>query len=400
MANNIVSRIGIKNADGVGYDTKEIGAKAQNIVVGVNDNGDIIKDVDTEEPNTTESLSLVLSEMQKPHDWADGGRDMGKASKTKYGHVKIGDGLKIENGIVTPDFGTGENQVCKGNDARLSDKRLTLNPLIVGGNRWNGDAELKVTPALIGAAPSNHVSTVATTSNFGHVKIGTGIGTNLDGQIEVLYGSTSETACKGNDLRLSDYRTPKPHANADGNNFGIGTSELYGHVKLYDTYDYANPNIAVNGSNTGIAASSFGLQSAFKTLNEKIGLYTERFKSVAREIHTTVNREVTTITDPITISRPGRYLMIGSISGGSAPSVRLWNKIRIWNVAENRWPMASNTSIGYIFGWENTVIYSVYVGEQPLTYNLSWVGDFLEPVQGDSLFAIYGAYFVAYRIGD
>ena len=62
--------------------------------------------------------------------------------------------------------------------------------------------------------------------------------------------------------------------------------------------------------------------------------------------------------------------------------------------------MASNTSTGYIFGWENTVIYFVYIGEQPITFNVTWVGDFLEPVQGNNLLVMYGAYFAAYRIGD
>ena len=396
MANNIVSRIGIKNADGVGYDTKEIGAKAQNIVVGVNDNGDIIKDVDTEEPNTTESLSLVLSEMQKPHDWADGGRDMGKASKTKYGHVKIGDGLKIENGIVTPDFGTGENQVCKGNDARLSDKRLTLNPLIIGGNRWNGDAELKVTPALIGAAPTNHVSTVATTSNFGHVKIGTGIGTNLDGQIEVLYGRNSGTACAGNDLRLSDYRTPKPHANADGNNFGIGTSELYGHVKLYDTYDYANPNIAINGSNTGIAASSFALQSAFKRLNEKIGLHTETYTRLTDRIYT--GRD--TLIAQITISKPGHYLIVYGYSGGGGSTVYIRSKI--YTATENRWPAYAINCPVYDNNWEASSSFTIGVGNEGVTLKLFGAYGYQpsdSPTRPLDL-VIYGMRFAAYRIGD
>ena len=399
MANNIVSRIGIKNADGVGYDTKEIGAKAQNIIVGVNDNGDIIKDVDTEEPHTTGTLSTVLSEMQKPHDWADGDRDMGKASKTKYGHVKIGDGLKIENGIVTPDFGTGENQVCKGNDARLSDKRLTLNPLIVGGNRWNGDAELNVTPALIGAAPSNHVSTVATTSNFGHVKIGTGIGTNLDGQIEVLYGSTSGTACKGNDLRLSDYRMPKPHANADGNNFGMGTADLYGHVILQDTYAFSEPNSAVNGAARGVGASSYALQSAFKVLNEKVGAYTETYTRFSDRIYT--GRD--TLLAQITISRSGHYLIIGTYSGGGGGYNPLYIRSKVFNVAENRWPQWATNYPIYEEGWEGQIAYITYFGNEGGTLNLLGAYGY-QPNNGAPVrelnLVIYGMHFAAYRIGD
>lgn len=51
----------------------------------------------------------------------------------------------------------------------------------------------------------------ATVSTLGGVIVGTGLGVT-SGTVSVTYGTTSGTACQGNDSRLSDSRTPTAHA--------------------------------------------------------------------------------------------------------------------------------------------------------------------------------------------
>lgn len=51
--------------------------------------------------------------------------------------------------------------------------------------------------------------------------------------IKINTGTTSTTACVGNDPRLSDNRTPKSHASA-ADTYGLGTALFFGHVKLVD----------------------------------------------------------------------------------------------------------------------------------------------------------------------
>ena len=47
----------------------------------------------------------------------------------------------------------------------------------------------------------------------------------------MTFGTSSGTACQGNDSRLSDSRTPKSHAST-GTSYGAGSTSNYGHVKL------------------------------------------------------------------------------------------------------------------------------------------------------------------------
>lgn len=77
-----------------------------------------------------------------------------------------------------------------------------------------------------------------------------GTGTTITGTnnaINVTYGTAANTACQGNDSRLSNARTPTSHAST-GTGYGVGSATNYGHVKLSDTYT----------SNVGAAANSIG----------------------------------------------------------------------------------------------------------------------------------------------
>ena len=55
----IISKISIKNSSGT-YDTRDIGAKGQNVKVGYDASGKVILDVDTQTPTTTKQLTQVL----------------------------------------------------------------------------------------------------------------------------------------------------------------------------------------------------------------------------------------------------------------------------------------------------------------------------------------------------
>ena len=370
MPNNIVSRIGIKDSSGTDYDYKEIGAKAQNILVGVDNTGDIIKDVSTQEPHTTSSLSTVLSELQKPHDWKAGERDMGKASKERYGHVKVGDGLKVNDGVITPDFGDGSSQICRGNDDRLADRRLVLNPLKMGSKTWDGSEQVTVTPDLIGAAAANHTTTMATNTTAGHVKIlqNGGLNVGSDGTIAVDFGTGAYQAVKGNDFRLSNVREPSYHANQNPHKYGAATTEVYGHTILQDTYDFPQPNILVSGGAKGVGASSFALQTAFQRLNTKIGFYTGTNTKLADRIYT--YRE--TRMAEIRINRSGHYLISVQCNGyGMNRDGYICTKIYSGPVIANSILFHSNMqfapSTNY---WETTMFWVCLVNDQPAHLNL------------------------------
>ena len=281
-----ISKIGIKNSSGTGYDTRDIGAKGQNVEIGYDASNKVILDVDTQTPATTKQLTKVLQDTENNisnlnknkapnnHAWsdADSGVNHGLADGTHYGHIKVGNGLTVNSGKVDVAYGNSANTACQGNDGRLSNARKNPNAVTFSDGTTNttydGSSAKTVTAATVGAAPAGHTSVNATSSILGHVKTGTGIA-NSSGTISVSYGTAAGTACQGNDSRLSDARTPKSHA-ATTTTYGGGTGSNYGHVKLTDTYSVNNPNASTNGAATSIAASAYALQQAYRTLDSDL----------------------------------------------------------------------------------------------------------------------------------
>lgn len=281
-----ISKIGIKNSTGTGYDTRDIGAKGQNVEIGYDSDGKIIADVDTTTPASTKTLTQTLQDLSSGagdekadnyHAWTDSdtGVDHGKASATQYGHMKVGTGLSANNGTVSVSYGTTSDTACAGNDSRLSDTRKNPNAVTFttsagdGAGSYDGSASKTVGYGTVGAAPAGHTSIAASSSTLGHVQTSTGL-TNSSGTISVTYGTAAGTACVGNDSRLSDSRTPKAHATTS-TTYGGGTASNYGHVKLVDTYAVDTPSAASNGAATSIAASAYALQQAYSTLNSNLG---------------------------------------------------------------------------------------------------------------------------------
>lgn len=277
----IISKISIKNSSGT-YDTRDIGAKGQNVKVGYDASGKVILDVDTQTPTTTKQLTQVLQDAEKnisdlnkdkapsSHAWSDAdGVNYGLADETHYGHIKTGNGLTNNSGEVSVAYGTTSNTACQGDDSRLSDARKNPNAVTFSDGTTNtsydGSSAKTVTAATIGAAPSGHTTVNATTSVLGHVKTGTGIANN-SGTISVSYGTAAGTACQGNDSRLSNSRTPKSHAGSTASTYGAGNATNFGHVKVSDSYTIVDS--AATAANS-VAASAYALQSAYNELKSK-----------------------------------------------------------------------------------------------------------------------------------
>ena len=92
-----------------------------------------------------------------------------------------------------------------------------------------------------------------------------GTGTTITGSnnaINVTYGTAANTACQGNDSRLSNKREPTSHAST-GTGYGVGNASNYGHVRLSDTY-----TSSVGAAANSIGASQTALYNAYTALKD------------------------------------------------------------------------------------------------------------------------------------
>ena len=290
-----ISKISIKNSSGSGYDTREIGVKCQNVEVDYNEQGQVILDVNTETSVSTKSLTKVIQDVEKNskgkaadnHAWsdADTGVDHGKASSTKYGHIKVGEGLYVNQDEGSPNKGAtsvafandGEkvdNKAVKANDSRLENPRKNPQELVFVnpenasgiGSRLSYDGSRKLTVGIneIGALPLSHKDEKATNYSLGHVRVvlDQGLDINENGYLKVKFGNTSGKVCEGNDVRLSDNRTPKSHASALPFQYGGGNAQNYGHVRLLDDYLGATVNKYIQKAEFSVGASAYALIEA------------------------------------------------------------------------------------------------------------------------------------------
>lgn len=118
--------------------------------------------------------------------------------------------------LTTGLFGTSAGTFCEGNDARLSDKRNTVNALTftdtgtgsAPGVTFDGSAARSISFNSIGAAADVH--THGNISSGGAIGTASGlpIVTGVNGVLTTgAFGTTTGTFCQGNDARLSDSRT-------------------------------------------------------------------------------------------------------------------------------------------------------------------------------------------------
>ena len=180
----------IKKISIIGDSVRDIGAEAQNIKVSYNASGSIISDITA--PGVvvdhTENLSDVIG--------------------------APGDGIKVQNGRMSVDFGATAGKVTEGNDARLSDARKNPYAVTFSDNGdvpvtkdYDGSSPLSVSYGDVGAAPADHSSAnttygVATKDNYGHVKVGAGIKVN-NGVISLDGSSNGHTIVNSSTLPMA-----------------------------------------------------------------------------------------------------------------------------------------------------------------------------------------------------
>lgn len=182
-------------------DTRDIGAEAQNVIVSYDANGNIIPDITASGVviDHTDSATNAFA----PSSHSDATNKYGAGDTTHYGHIKIGTGLEINSSTGATDikFGAAAGTAVEGNDNRLSNDRKNPQAVTFTDGTTNvpydGSTAVTVTSSTFGAAPLNHASAattygVASSSNYGHVKIGNGISNN-SGTISVSLNGMPDT---------------------------------------------------------------------------------------------------------------------------------------------------------------------------------------------------------------
>ncbi len=109
------------------------------------------------------------------------------------------------------------------------------------------------------------------------IKAGTGLsggGTlEADRTLVVTYGNAAGTACQGNDVRLSDARTPKAHTST-ATTYGAASDTQYGHAKASGTTPKA-PGTAAVGTEKDTFARGDHVHPAQTTVSGKAGSATK-----------------------------------------------------------------------------------------------------------------------------
>ena len=341
-----ISKISIKNAAGSGYDTREIGAKGQNIRIGYDAQGQVVLDVNATTPIATKSLSKTIQDIENDvkgkaadnHAWSDTNIDHGKASSSQYGHIKLGKGLSVNQDGGSADFGATEvafandnekadNKAVKANDSRLENDRKNPHKLIFARHgsgheaiEYDGSKDTTVGIDELDALHKSHEDVVASATTLGHVKVldGSGLDIGSDGYLMVDFGNRGDQACIGNDARLSDKRVPLAHA-SNSPTYGKGSGSEYGHVKLSDLMDAGtggfDSSFAVYGeSGDGSAASTLAvLRLCEKIWYSNPNLFVE-FKDITADFKSGL------FSRNISRYKPGNYFKIPTNTPNSSDS--------------------------------------------------------------------------------
>ena len=341
-----ISKISIKNAAGSGYDTREIGAKGQNIRIGYDAQGQVVLDVNATTPIATKSLSKTIQDIENDvkgkaadnHAWSDANIDHGKASSSQYGHIKLGKGLSVNQDGGSTDFGATEvafandgekadNKAVKANDSRLENDRKNPHKLIFARHgsgheaiEYDGSKDTTVGIDELDALHKSHEDVVASATTLGHVKVldGSGLDIGSDGYLMVDFGNRGDQACIGNDARLSNKRVPLAHA-SNSPIYGKGSGSEYGHVKLSDLMDagtggFDSSLVLYGESGDGSAASTLAvLRLCEKVWYSNPNLFVE-FKDITADFKSGL------FSRNISRYKPGNYFKIPTNTPNSSDS--------------------------------------------------------------------------------
>lgn len=149
------------------------------------------------------------------------------ATTSALGGVIAGTGINVTGGTASVAYGNTLGTACQGNDSRLSDARSPLTHTHAAGDIASGTiatARLATGTASAStylrgdqtwASIDSYALPGATASTLGGVIVGAGLGVT-SGTVSVSYGTTTGTACQGDDSRLSDARAPTSHTHDAG----------------------------------------------------------------------------------------------------------------------------------------------------------------------------------------
>lgn len=148
--------------------------------------------------NTADTAKPVSSAQQTALNAKQDTSAKGQAS----GYASLDGSTKVP--IAQLPTGTSSTTVAIGNDSRLSDART---PTAHASSHATAGSD-PISPASIGAVPTARTITAGTGLTGGG-------DLSADRTLTVAYGTSSTTACVGNDSRLSDSRTPSGTAGGD-----------------------------------------------------------------------------------------------------------------------------------------------------------------------------------------
>jgi hypothetical protein len=200
--------------------------------------------------------------------------DHGTASTEAFGVVKIGgtgSGLKITDGILSADTGTGANQVAKGNHTHLyagsasagGAANSTKGTLTINNNAgtaiatFNGSADtaITLTYSTVGAASATHDHGTAATNSFGVVKIGTNAGLKIsNGILSADTGTGANQVAKGD--HTHNYAGSASAGGAANSTKGTLTLKNNAGTTIASFNGSADSAITLSYSTVGAAASS------------------------------------------------------------------------------------------------------------------------------------------------